>query len=150
MSSSDPTSANVVKFASLDSETQALLRQATASRLFAYCPYSKFQVGAAVATTTGAIFGGCNIENSAYTVGICAERTALAKAISEGFQSFKAVAVIGNQENVYTTPCGACRQFMSEYGNMKIFISKSDLEHVFVTDLGQLLPHQFQSPTINQ
>ncbi|CAH1377104.1 hypothetical protein MTP99_018522 [Tenebrio molitor] len=145
MSAKNSSAKRVAKFKNLDSKTQELLREAVEARNFAYCPYSKFQVGASVLCDDGTIYRGCNIENSAYTVGICAERTALAKAISEGKQRFKTVAVIGYQEKFFTTPCGACRQFMSEFGNISVYIAKPELDDVLVTDLEELLPHQFQT-----
>lgn len=91
----------------------------------------------------GSLYSGCNIENRSFTVGICAERTAYAKAISEGKLKFKAVAVIADQKDYFTTPCGACRQFMSEFGNVDVYVAKPKGEEVFVTSLDELLPHQF-------
>lgn len=128
----------------LDDAVQGLLRSAAAVRELAYCPYSKFQVGAAVLCADGTTYTGCNIENASYTVGICAERTAYCKAISEGRQNFEAVAVVAYQKNFITTPCGACRQFLSEFGDVRIYLSKPQLDDVMVTSLGELLPHSFQ------
>ena len=130
-----------------DTKIQQVLREAVEARTFAYCPYSKFQVGAALLCENGTIYRGCNIENSAFTVGICAERTAFAKAISEGNMKYKAIAVIGYQEKSFTTPCGACRQFMSEFGNIDVYVAKPELDQVLVTDINQLLPHQFMHPS---
>ncbi|ORY28968.1 cytidine deaminase-like protein [Naematelia encephala] len=87
----------------------------------AYAPYSHFNdsnmssVGAALLTTTGEIIGGCNIENAAYSPGICAERTAIAKAVSEGIKTFTAVAVTSSIPSPSTTPCGVCRQVLREF-----------------------------------
>lgn len=91
----------------------------------------------------GSFYRGCNIENISFTVGLCAERTAYAKAISEGKSKFKAVAIVANQKDFFTPPCGACRQFMSEFGNVNVYLTKPNGEQVFVTTLDELLPIQF-------
>lgn len=127
-----------------DEKIQNVLNEALQARKLAYCPYSNFQVGASLLCEDGTIYRGCNIENCAFTVGICAERTAYAKAISDGKLKFRAVAVIAYQEKSFTTPCGACRQFMSEFGNVDVYVAKPELEDVLVTDLDALLPQQFQ------
>lgn len=92
----------------------------------------------------GSVYTGCNIENRSFTVGICAERCAYSKALSEGKVTFKAVVVIGQQEKFFTTPCGACRQFMSEFGCVDVYITKPDSNDVLVLTLDQLLPYQFE------
>jgi len=79
----------------------------------AYCPYSRFPVGAALECRSGAVFTGCNIENAAYPVGICAERTAMAKAVSEGHRDFVRLVIAGRTG--FASPCGMCRQFMMEF-----------------------------------
>lgn len=114
----------------------------------AYCPYSKFKVGAAVRVSTGSLFTGCNIENSAYSVTICAERTAIAKAVSEGNTTLVAVAVSGKLDtnNTFVFPCGSCRQFIAEFSkgqDVPVYLVKPDLNKVFVTSIEQLLPHSF-------
>ncbi|XP_066126331.1 cytidine deaminase isoform X2 [Saccopteryx bilineata] len=81
----------------------------------AYCPYSHFPVGAALLTRDGKIFSGCNVENAAYPLGICAERTAIQKAISEGYKDFRAIAIASDLQDDFISPCGACRQVMREY-----------------------------------
>ena len=80
----------------------------------AYCPYSRFPVGAALECSDGSVFTGCNIENAAYGAGICAERTAMSKAISEGHRDFVRMAVAGKSDD-YCVPCGICRQFIMEF-----------------------------------
>ena len=99
-------------------EIQALIREAFAAQKFAYVPYSHFHVGAALRGKNGQVFRGCNIENASYTPTICAERTALFKAVSEGEQHFAALAVAGGRhgrlQGVYP-PCGVCRQVMAEF-----------------------------------
>ena len=81
----------------------------------AYAPYSDFRVGAALLTPSGKIFTGCNIENSSYSLTVCAERTAIFKAISEGHRRFTAIA-IATERGEFIPPCGACRQIISEFG----------------------------------
>ena len=98
---------------------QELVKQALAARKFAYVPYSKFRVGAAVLAKNGAIYTGCNIENAAYTPTNCAERTAVFKAVSEGITEFDAIAVCGGpgeaEPEDFCTPCGVCRQGLREF-----------------------------------
>ena len=91
-----------------------LIARATAARNAAIAPYSNFKVGAALETTSGEIFTGCNIENSSYGLTVCAERVALWKALSEGLRSFRAMAVVADSA-VLASPCGACRQVLWEY-----------------------------------
>jgi len=99
-----------------------LIPKATAARNAALAPYSNFKVGAALETTNGEIFTGCNIENSSYGLTVCAERIALWKALSEGARSFRAIAVVTDSEE-QTSPCGACRQLLWEYcGDITIYI----------------------------
>ena len=107
----------------------------------AYATYSKFFVGAGVQTKSGKIFGGCNIENASYPCGVCAERVAMSKAISEGEKEFLAVAITSSGAD-YTYPCGMCRQFLSEFGDIKVIVAKSvtDYKEHSIKDL---LPSQF-------
>jgi cytidine deaminase len=110
----------------------------------AYVPYSKFRVGAAVLTKDGEIIRGCNVENASYGLTNCAERTALFKAISEGYREFAGIAVIADTEGP-VSPCGACRQVMVELcpPDMKVFLSnlKGAIQETTVADL---LPGAFQ------
>ncbi|MGJ9381703.1 cytidine deaminase [Salipaludibacillus sp. CF4.18] len=94
-------------------DKESLLKEAKFAREKAYVPYSKFQVGAALLTNDGVVYHGCNIENAAYSMTNCAERTAIFKAVSEGARDFKAISVIADTEGP-VSPCGACRQVMSE------------------------------------
>ncbi len=98
-------------------EEQTLLDAAQTARENSYSPYSKFKVGAAVLTKNGKIFAGTNIENASYGVTICAERSALFSAISAGERRFKALALITQKlpGAAFNTPCGSCRQVMSEF-----------------------------------
>ncbi|WVQ71152.1 cytidine deaminase [Cryptococcus sp. DSM 104548] len=81
----------------------------------AYAPYSKFRVGAALLGSDGQVYGGCNVENASYGAGICAERTAITKAVSEGQKKFLAVAVTSDIPSPAISPCGICRQFLREF-----------------------------------
>ncbi|KAJ8979862.1 hypothetical protein NQ317_016046, partial [Molorchus minor] len=115
----------------IDQNIQNLIQEAIEAREFAYCPYSNFKR----MQCRKCLFHSWNM----------CERCAYAKAISQGKQKFKAIAVIAAQERYYTTPCGACRQFMSEFGNIDIYLTKPSSEDVFVASLEELLPHQFKT-----
>uniref|UniRef100_A0A671N6J9 Cytidine deaminase n=2 Tax=Sinocyclocheilus anshuiensis TaxID=1608454 RepID=A0A671N6J9_9TELE len=122
---------------------EALVRKSQEAKEQAYCPYSKFRVGAAVLTSDGTVFTGCNVENACYTAGLCAERTAISKAVSEGHKSFKAIAIASDLEDRFISPCGACRQFMREFGSQwDVYISKSDGSYKLMT-VEELLPCSF-------
>ncbi|XP_046825566.1 cytidine deaminase-like [Vespa crabro] len=139
---------DIVDFTSLDSDIQELIKQSAIVREYSYAPYSKFKVGSAILCTDGTIFKGCNVENLSYPVGICAERTAIAKAISEGKRKFKILAVVADQENGgFTTPCGLCRQTIVEFGNITIYCARSDMKDVLRTTINDLLPFAF-SPDV--
>lgn len=102
-----------------------LMEVAIKYRNRSYAPYSHFQVGAALLTKNGEIFGGCNIENSAYTPSNCAERTAVFKAVSEGIKEFMAIAVVGGKADEslqFCPPCGVCRQVLAEFCNPETFL----------------------------
>lgn len=94
---------------------EELFSEARKAADFAYVPYSKFRVGAALLTDDGTLVTGCNVENRSYGLTICAERTAVVKAISQGFRSFKALAVSTPDSQNPVGPCGACRQVLSEF-----------------------------------
>ena len=121
---------------------QELVEQAFTMLERAYVPYSHFPVGAALEGEDGKIFTGCNVENAAYGSCICAERTALVKAVSEGCQSFRRLAVVGNSTD-YCWPCGACRQMLYEFApELEVLVAKKD--HSFVKyRLRELLPQGF-------
>ncbi|HEX7056389.1 MAG TPA: cytidine deaminase [Bacilli bacterium] len=122
---------------------EKLLAAAKNARDCAYAPYSKFTVGAAVLAKDGTVFTGCNVENAAYGLCNCAERTALFKAISEGCREFAALAVIADT-NEPVSPCGACRQVMLELcpGEMPVYLAnmRGDLRK---TTVAALLPLGF-------
>ncbi|KAK3512903.1 hypothetical protein QTP70_028981 [Hemibagrus guttatus] len=120
-----------------------LIRQSLEAKEFAYCPYSKFRVGAALLAHDGKVFTGCNIENACYNLGICAERTAISKAVSEGYKDFQAIAIASDLREQFISPCGACRQFMREFGvNWVVYLSKLDGTYVEMT-VEELLPESF-------
>ncbi len=130
-----------------DINYELLINKAFDMLKMAYVPYSHFHVGAALLCNDGTIFTGCNIENSAYGPSNCAERTAIFKAVSEGYKDFTAIAVVGGLEgNVteYCTPCGVCRQVMREFcsRDFKIICAKSPSDYKEYT-LDQLLPQSF-------
>jgi len=97
-----------------DFDASALVTAARHARENAVAPYSGFKVGAALLTTGGRMYGGCNVENASYGLTVCAERVALLKALSEGERAFAAIAVVADTESP-TPPCGPCRQLLWEY-----------------------------------
>lgn len=102
-----------------------LIQKALEARKNAYCPYSHFQVGAALLAGNGQVFSGCNIENAAYGPSNCAERTAFFKAVSEGVYEFLTIAIVGGPEKAeeldFCAPCGVCRQVMMEFCDPETF-----------------------------
>ncbi|MCR4401781.1 MAG: cytidine deaminase [Firmicutes bacterium] len=127
-----------------------LIEIARAARERAYAPYSRFKVGAALLARSGRVYAGCNVENASYPAGICAERCAVAKAVSEGESEFSAIAVVGDTEGP-CAPCGICRQVLAEFGtDIDVVMAnlKGDVKVVRVEDL---LPGAFtgrdMSPT---
>jgi len=125
---------------------EPLLRQLERSAMHAaskaYAPYSRFRVGAAVLTGSGRIFHGCNVENASYGLCNCAERTAIFTAIAEGESSIEAVVVYTPTQSP-TTPCGACRQVINEFGPGALVISICDSPQRVETTLDALLPGAF-------
>ena len=122
---------------------QALVELAFTMLDRAYVPYSRFPVGAALLCAGGTVFTGCNVENAAYGSTICAERTALVTAVSEGHRDdFVRLAVVGRGDD-YCWPCGACRQMLFEFApDLTVLVARGD--HQFVTlPLRELLPHGF-------
>ena len=127
-----------------DFDRKAILRAAMKARTYAYAPFSHFYVGAALLSTDGRIFGGCNIENSAYSPTLCAERCAIAKAVSEGVRDFIAIAVVGPEDSE-TTPCGVCRQVLYEFCDESLIVLCGGTDsHYTETTLGELLPKAFR------
>ena len=143
-----------------------LIKAAIKAASYAYAPFSNFKVGAALLTESGEIYSGCNIENSSFGATICAERTAIVKAVSEGYRSFTAIAIVSVSEsstasgsvadlgsavdsevllvNQLTFPCGICRQFMYEFmPNAQVIVSDLDFNYK-VYSVSDLLPHGFR------
>lgn len=111
-----------------------------ASKL-SYSPYSKFPVGAAILTSDGRVFTGCNIENRSYGLTNCAERTAIFKAVSEGAQKISAVAIAAPKSDYPVGPCGACRQVLTEFGEADVpVIFGPKAGKLKTVALGQLYP----------
>ncbi|KAK3795412.1 hypothetical protein RRG08_000723 [Elysia crispata] len=126
-----------------DFDIEALIRKSHEAKAHAYCPYSKFPVGAALLTKDGTIYTGCNVENASYPLCLCAERTALVKAVSDGHRQFRAIAVATDMVNNFAAPCGACRQCLLEFGaEWDVLMSKPDLSYKMLKT-GELLPHGF-------
>ena len=129
---------------------QELVERAFEMLRYSYVPYSGFPVGAALECADGTVFTGCNVENSAYGSCICAERTALVKAVSEGHRDdLVRLAVVGNSKD-YCWPCGACRQMLYEFApDLTVLVARSDHSCVKLS-LSQLLPHGFGPKGLEQ
>ena len=126
-------------------DTEALIRAALAARDCAYAPYSGFKVGAAALAKDGRVFGGCNVENAAYGLCNCAERTALFTGIAAGCRpgDFTHIAVVADTAGP-VRPCGACRQVMHEMGGPSLIVLQSNLRgDMEQTTMAQLLPAAF-------
>ena len=120
-----------------------LIRKAQEARARAYVPYSGFHVGAALLCKDGTIFSGCNIENSAYGPTNCAERTAIFKAVSEGYREFETIVIVSDSEQP-TLPCGVCRQVMAEFCGPEFPVVMMGCDGSQRTaSLGELLPYAF-------
>lgn len=131
-------------------DIEQLIDEAKEARKQAYVPYSKFAVGAALLTENGKVYRGCNIENAAYSMANCAERTVFFKAISEGEKNFKLLAVVADTDRP-CSPCGACRQVISEFcpPDMKVVLTnlKGDL---LETTVKELLPGAFNAGDLHE
>jgi cytidine deaminase len=118
-----------------------LIKKALESKKGAYVPYSGFHVGAALITEDDSIYTGCNIEIASYSPTICAERTAIFKAVSEGHKKIKKIAIVGDGKDTF--PCGVCRQVIREFGkDAKIIVANSEDDYKEFT-LEELLPNSF-------
>jgi cytidine deaminase len=132
------------------SKKETLIKEAKIAREKAYVPYSKFQVGAALLTADGKVYHGCNVENAAYSMTNCAERTAFFSAYAEGDRQFEMLAVVADTEGP-VSPCGACRQVISELcpKDMKVILTnlKGDIQELTVAEL---LPGAFSAEDLNE
>ena len=123
-------------------ERQSLIDLANEARRRSYAPYSNYRVGAALRTTSGRIFTGVNVENAAYPTSICAERTAVFKAVSEGEREFEIIAVVTDNGG---SPCGSCRQVLAEFGlETLVVLADGSGKVIKETTVGDLLPDAFQ------
>lgn len=123
-----------------------LMRLAEDARAYSYTPYSGFAVGAALLTKSGKVYTGCNIENASYTPTVCAERTAVFKAVSEGEKEFAAIAIIGGpagEKGRFCAPCGVCRQVLREFCELDFRILLGSVDKVQAYTLEELLPTSF-------
>uniref|UniRef100_A0A0N5B6S5 Cytidine deaminase n=1 Tax=Strongyloides papillosus TaxID=174720 RepID=A0A0N5B6S5_STREA len=107
-----------------------------------YSPYSKFPVGAALLTNCGRIITGANVENASYGGTICAERSAFVSAVSQGYKDFTCIAISTNLASP-ASPCGMCRQFMVEFGNIKVILHSASTNSIETVELRDLLPKAF-------
>lgn len=125
----------------------ALLKTAKAAAEHAYAPYSHFRVGAALLCTDGTVFTGCNIENAAYPLCTCAERTAICKAVSEGYRTFTAIAIAAaDMPDEPCLPCGSCRQTLAEFcpDDFCVLVQGDTPDSVRCLTLGGLIPEVFR------
>jgi cytidine deaminase len=124
-----------------DQERQSLIEQANQARRHAYVPYSNYPVGAALQTKSGKVYTGVNVENAAYPTTMCAERTAVYKAVSEGEREFEVIAVVTDNGG---SPCGSCRQVLAEFGlDTVVLIANGAGELLQETTVKELLPGAF-------
>lgn len=129
---------------------QQLIEEAKKARDKAYAPYSKFKVGAAVLTSSGKVYHGCNIENAAYSMCNCAERTALFSAYGHGDRQFAMLAVVADTEDP-VSPCGACRQVVNELcpQDMKVVLTNLN-GNIKIVTVEELLPGAFTSEDLHE
>lgn len=134
-----------------ESKIFELIEKAIKARKFSFSPYSNFSVGAALLCKDGEIFTGCNVESEVFSPSICAERTALFKALSEGKKEFVAIAIVGgkrdeNKIQKFCPPCGVCRQIFSEFCNEESFtVILYDGKNYRSFKLKDLLPEKFKA-----
>ena len=127
--------------APIKEDYKQLIGLANEARRHAYAPYSNYTVGAALRTKTGRVYTGVNVENAAYPTGICAERVAVFKAVSEGERDFEVIAVVTDNGG---SPCGACRQVLSEFGlDTVVLIADGNGKLSMETTVRNLLPEAF-------
>lgn len=126
-------------------EKDLLIYKAKEASLASYSPYSRFRVGACAMDERGRVFCGCNVENSSYPVGICAERVAVARAVMEGARRVEALAVFSPDSKGPCYPCGMCLQFLSEFASptTKVFLVDPSSGEVVVLSFEELLPFAF-------
>ena len=119
-----------------------LIQRALEARQYAYAPYSNYTVGVALLTEAGDIFHGVNVENASYPLSMCAERNAVFKSVSRGHKKFRAIVVATENGG---SPCGACRQVLSEFGlHTEVFVVNGEGMVMLETTVGDLLPEAFR------
>ena len=134
-------------------DKRELIELALKARENSYCPYSGYSVGAALLTADGRVYTGCNIENAGYSPTLCAERAAMAAAVSAGCREFRMLAVAGGpngrEPDTYFWPCGVCRQWLAEFcpSDFPVITAKSAADYRETT-LAELLPHAFSPSTL--
>ena len=134
-------------------DKRELIELALAARDNSYCPYSGYSVGAALLTADGRVYTGCNIENAGYSPTLCAERSAMAAAVSAGVRKFTMLAVAGGptgkEPETYFWPCGVCRQWLAEFWppDCPVLCAKSAADYQETT-LAELLPHAVSPSTL--
>jgi len=121
---------------------RALIAAAKAARKNSYSPYSRFKVGAALLAKSGRIYAGANVENASYGLTLCAERVALATAVSAGARKFSAIAVVGKDAR-FLSPCGACRQMLAEFGTALKVVMRDAKGKIVIKSIEDLLPLSF-------
>jgi cytidine deaminase len=125
---------------------ERMIRTAEAARENAYAPYSRYQVGAALLTTGGRIFSGCNVENASFGLSLCAERNAVAAAIAAGEREFRGLVVV-TESSPPAAPCGACRQVLAEFGSFHVLLVNAAGER-HATTVGELQPRPFHGDVL--
>ncbi|MEZ5299208.1 MAG: cytidine deaminase [Verrucomicrobiales bacterium] len=119
-------------------DDESLISAAIEARQHAYCPYSGFAVGAALVSRDGVVFRGCNVENLSFGLTVCAERSAVFNAITQGHRKFLRIAIVADTE-VPISPCGACRQVLAEFSDLRVILATlTGRREIF--SLGELLP----------
>ncbi|MGE5577539.1 MAG: cytidine deaminase [Syntrophothermus sp.] len=131
-----------------DEQARRLVEIAKQARQRAYVPYSHFPVGAALLTRSGKVYTGCNVENASYSPTICAERTAVVKAVSEGDREIFAIAVVADTDGP-CSPCGVCRQVITEFGKEIRVVMANLAGQMSVKTIGELLPATFDAEQLH-
>lgn len=119
-----------------------LIEKAIEAMRRAYAPYSNFKVGAALLTKSGKVFVGCNVENASFGLSVCAERVAMFTAVAAGETQFEKLVVVANTSSP-VSPCGACRQVMSEFGDFEVILANTNGD-TMKTRVSELLPYAFK------
>jgi cytidine deaminase len=129
----------------IDVDRETLVRQAAEARERAYAPYSGYDVGAALLAESGRIYLGCNVENAVYPLSMCAERTAVFKAVCQGERVFTAIAVVTENGGA---PCGSCRQVLREFGEQTVVVIADGDGNWRETTVAELLPDSFSAANL--